>query len=210
MTPAGRRSGEEIDWRAVRARVARALAVTEEALRPSPDRARQIMDERARALARTPAAPRPASQVLEVATFALADERYAIETRYVREAIHFSDFTPVPGTPDFLVGLGNLRGDILSIFDLRKVFHLVPKGLTDLSRIIVLGQERADFGILADDVHEVRTIPVEDLLAPSGRLVGIGKDCLRGVTADALVVLDGAVLLGDERLLIDPSPKHVS
>src|SRR5947209_17100846 len=102
-----------IDWKQLRERLARAAQATEESVRLSPERARAVMEERARTLARIPPRAPHATEVLEVVTFGLADERYAVETRHVREVVRPAEFTPVPGAPDFLVGLVNLRGDIL-------------------------------------------------------------------------------------------------
>jgi purine-binding chemotaxis protein CheW len=177
--------------------------VTEEALQLSPERARAVLEARARLVARVPVEAPAASVVLEVVTFALANERYAIETHHVREVVRFNEFTPVPGAPDFLVGVFNLRGDILAVFDLRPFFGVARQAVTDLSRLLVLGGERAEFGVLADAAHEVRAVRTDEVLEPPGSVVGVGREYLRGVTRDALLVLDGAALLQDARLFID-------
>jgi purine-binding chemotaxis protein CheW len=172
---------------------------------PSPDRAKAIMDERARLLARVPAAKPRAAEMLEIATFKLADERYAVEARHVREVLRSGELTPVPGAPEFLVGLVNLRGEILAVVDLRRFLGLGGAELTDRSRIIVLGHQRAEFGVLADEVHEVTTVPIDEVFAPVGSVAGIGREFLRGVTKDALIILDGARLLKESGLFIDQS-----
>ncbi len=205
MKPTSRRRTESINWQAVHTRLARATAATEDILRLAPERARAVMEERARLLARVPVQPALAAEVLEVATFALANERYAIETRYVREVVRFTDFTPVPGAPDFLVGITNLRGEILAVIDLKKFFGIATRGVTDLARVIVLGGERAEFGVLADAAQEVLRLRTDEVLEPPGSLSGIGREYLRGLTQDALIVLDGKVLLQDTRLVIDQS-----
>jgi purine-binding chemotaxis protein CheW len=201
---AGRRTQRgRIDWQDVRARLARATAATEEALRLSPQRAKAVLEERARALARAPAQAPAAGEVLEVATFTLADERYGLETAHVREVVRLTDYTPVPGAPGFLAGVVNLRGDILAVFDLRPFLGVAGGGVTGLSRAIVLGGARAEFGVLADAVHEVTAVPAGELHEPPASATGAGWQYLRGVTPDALIVLDGAALLQDGRLFID-------
>ena len=85
---------------------------------------RAILDERARRLAAPISDATIATEVLEVATFTLSGERYAIETRYVREIVALADFTPVPGGPSVLFGVVNLRGDVLAVFDLRSLLGL--------------------------------------------------------------------------------------
>jgi purine-binding chemotaxis protein CheW len=192
-----------IAWLQVRQRLARAIAATEESLQLSPERARAVMEERARALARVPAEAPRAAEVLQIAIFTLADERYGIETRFVREVVRLADYTPVPGAPDFLLGVINLRGEIVAVIDLRKFLGVAPRGVTDLSRVLVLGGERAEFGLLADAAEEVLALRADEVHEPPGTVAGIGREYLRGVTTQALVVLDGGVLLQDGRLYID-------
>lgn len=168
----------------------------------SPESARAILAERAQLLARVPAEPPGSSEVLTVVTFTLGDEQYAIESRFLLDVVRVTDITPVPGTPAFLAGVTNVRGEILALIDLRKLFGIPVKGLTDLSRIAVLGLEQAEFGLLADAVHEVTTVRRMDLLQQPGPIAGIGPDDLRGVTEKALIVLDGEALLADPRLYV--------
>jgi purine-binding chemotaxis protein CheW len=194
---------EAIDWGTVRERLGKATAATESALRISPERAREILDARARALARVQQPELDAGEVLEVATFALAAERYAVETRFVREVTRLVDCTRVPGTPTFLLGVTNLRGEILSVIDLRRFFDLPVVELSDQARVVVLGGERPEFGVLAESAHEVLSLRRDDLLEPPASVTGLGRESLRGVTRDALIVLDGAALLQDARLFID-------
>ena len=192
----------EIGWREVERKLARAAAFTEPAPSTSPESARAILAERARLLARVPDPPPSATEILTVATFALGNEQYAIESRLLRGIVRVTDVTPVPDTPGYLVGVTNVRGEMLPLVDLRKLFGVTVKGLTDLSRIAVLGLERAELGLLADAVHEVTTLRRADLHEPPGPVAGIGPDYLLGVTEDALIVLDGEALLADPRLFV--------
>jgi purine-binding chemotaxis protein CheW len=96
-----------------------------------------------------------------------------------------------------------LRGQIVAVVELRKFFGIAPRDWTDLARLVILGGEQPEFGILADAVHEVATLRKKDLLEPAGAVSGVGREYLRGITAGALIVLDGAALLQDPRLFID-------
>ena len=203
MKPAPPRPTAPLDWTAVHARLARAEAATASAVEPSPERARALMDERARLLARvTKESPAP-EEVFEALTFALGAERYAVASKHVREVVRLVDFTPVPGAPDFLLGVMNLRGEILAIADLRRFFDVPQRGLTDLARVVVLGADVAELGVLTDQAHEVRVLSAADILEPPGSVAGVGREYLLGVTKEALIVLDGARLLADPRLFID-------
>src|SRR3989304_5476286 len=107
-----------IDWQEVRQRLARATAATTHALALSPEQAKAVMDQRARVLSRPPVEPHSATNPLEVVTFSLGNEEYALETRFVCEIVRVGNWTPVPGTPDFFIGITNLRGDFLALVDL--------------------------------------------------------------------------------------------
>jgi purine-binding chemotaxis protein CheW len=204
-----RKGSRVIDWHSIRQRLARATAATEKASYLSPERARAVLEERARVLARAPAQAASSADLVHLATFGLGNERYALDTRYVREVVGFKDYTPIPDTPDFLVGLTNLRGEVLAVFDLRKFLGVARQEVTDLARLIVLGGEHAEFGVVADVAHEVLRLRREEILEPPATVAGIGRKYLCGVTADALIVLDGAVLLRDGRLFIDQAEESV-
>jgi purine-binding chemotaxis protein CheW len=197
-----RRAGE-IDWSAIHERLEQAAATTTSSFELAPERAKEVMERRARKLAQVPNRILPVAEVLESVTFALANESYGIETRYVREVIRLTDFTPVPAAPDFLLGVTNLRGEILAVVDLRKFFGITLKGLTDLSRVVVLGKEQAEFGVLADSIQGATIVRVDELVEPPASVSGISREYVRGITAQALVLLDAAVLLKDTRFFID-------
>lgn len=79
----------------------------------------QILRDRAHLLARPPEQAATADTQLEVLEFRLAQERYAVETRHVREVCPLKDLTPLPCTPPFVLGVVNVRGCILPVLDLK-------------------------------------------------------------------------------------------
>jgi purine-binding chemotaxis protein CheW len=133
----------------------------------------------------------------------VAGERYAVAARYVREVVRLSEPTPVPGAPDFLAGVINVRGEIVAVFDLRPFFGLAGGAEAGPSRVLLLGGDRIEFGLLADAVHDFLPLRVEDILPAPEAVAGAGREFLRGLTAEGLVLLDGARLLQDRRLFID-------
>jgi len=84
--------------------------------------AAQILRDRAQVLARPPEQAAAADTLFELLEFRLAQERYAVETRYVREVYPLKDLTPLPCTPPFVLGVVNVRGHILPVLDLKKFF----------------------------------------------------------------------------------------
>lgn len=199
MKPA--RSGKAIDWSAVRRRLDAAGQRLDEEFAPPPATCLAILEARARALAaEPPAAPGPGFDALE---FLLAGEHYALETNWVREVFPLREFTPLPGTPNFVLGIVHLRGRIVSLLDLKQFFELPVQGLSDLNKVIVLGDAKMEFAILADAIVGVRRILRADLQAPLPTLTGIRAEYLLGITRQREVVLDGYKLLADPAIVVD-------
>jgi len=167
----------------------------------APDDA-QILRARAQALARPPEQAPAAETLLEVLEFRLAQERYAVEVRHVREVYPLKDLTALPGTPAFVLGIVNVRGRILPVLDIRKFFDLPEQGLTDLHRIIFVHGNDLDFGLLADSIVAVRFIPLEGLQPSLPTLSGIRSDYLKGVTVERLVVLDLDRVFEDPKIIV--------
>jgi len=194
--------GRTIDWKAIHVRLAAAEADVRDGSLQDPKEVRRILEARARAAAIPPAVP-DESERLEVLVFSLGQESYAVEARYVTEVCALRSLTPVPCTPAFIAGVMNLRGRILAILDLRKFFELPPRGLTQLNRIIVLGDGDNELGLLADAIVGVQQVPLASLQEGLPTLGGIRERFIRGVNANMLAVLDGARLLTDGNLKVN-------
>jgi purine-binding chemotaxis protein CheW len=95
-----------------------------------------------------------------------------------------------------------VRGQILSVIDLKKFFDLPEKGLTDLNQVIVVQGDTMAFGILADAILGVRSIPLESIQPSLPTLTGIRAAHLKGVTSERLVILDATKLLADPTLIV--------
>ncbi|MGH7485680.1 MAG: chemotaxis protein CheW, partial [bacterium] len=141
-------------------------------------------------------------EALEVVEFRLADESYALESSFVREVYPLRDLTPLPGVPAFVAGIINLRGQIVSVVDLKALIELPAKGLTDLNKVILLGDKQIEFGLLVDMVTGVRRIPIRDIQASLPTLTGVRAEYLRGLCDNRLVVLDAAKLLANPRFIV--------
>lgn len=153
-------------------------------------------------LARPLNPPAQSQGKLELLEFRLAQESYALETRFVREVSIFKELTPLPCCPPFVLGIVNVRGRILPVIDLKKFFDLPEKGLADLHHIILVGGNDLEMGILADIIVGVRSIPVADLQGSLPTLTGVRSDYLKGVTAERLVVLELARILADPKIIV--------
>jgi len=88
-------------------------------------------------------------------TFSLADETYAIDVLQVQEVLKMTDIAPVPGVPDYILGIINLRGDVVTVIDARRRMSLPYREPDDASRIVIIDAGHQNVGILVDAVAEV-------------------------------------------------------
>ena len=197
----GKKRSAAIDWRALHQRLDVARAATEHAWIPNAEETKRILKARAQALAREPGKAK-AADALEIVEFMLAHEKYGVETSFVREIHPLTNLTPLPCTPAFVLGVVNLRGEIVSVIDVKRFFELPEKGLTDLNKVVVLQSEAMRFGVLADAVLGVRRVPVAELQPSLPTLTGIREQYLKGVTSERTIVLDAEKLLGDEKIVV--------
>ena len=94
-------------------------------------------------------------EVLQWVTFQLEEETYGINVMQVREVLRYTEIAPVPGAPDYVLGIINLRGNVMTVIDTRSRFGLMEGEITDNTRIIVIESEHQVIGILVDSVAEV-------------------------------------------------------
>jgi purine-binding chemotaxis protein CheW len=169
---------------------------------PSLEEKKKILKARAKVLAQEPKGEAVAEEYLEVVEFLLSYEKYGIESSYVREVYPMKELTLLPSTPSFVLGIINVRGQILSVIDLKKFFDLPGKGLTDLNKVIILHSDRMEFGILADGIMGVRDVSLNELQPSLPTLTGVREEYLKGVTRERMVILDAAKLLSDEKIIV--------
>ena len=164
---------------------------------------RALLKMRAAAIAMEPEQNLGTSDSFEIIKFILAAESYGIESAFVREVYPLQDFTPLPGVPSFIPGIVNVRGQILPLVDLKKFFNLPEKGLGELNKVIILHDERMEFGILADAVNGTKVIYKEEVLPVPPTVTGIGEEYLKGVTKESLIVLNAEKLLSDKNIVVN-------
>jgi len=191
-----------IDWRDVHSRLDTAREAIERGRSPGLEETKRILKARAQLLAREPRPAQEPEDTLEVIEFVLAQEIYAVESSFVREVYPLKELTPLPCTPAYVLGIVNVRGQILSVIDIKKFFDLPEKGLTDLNKVIILRSGSMEFGILADLITGTRVVSMNELQPSLPTLTGIREEYLKGVAADRSVILDAAKLLSDRKIVV--------
>jgi len=164
---------------------------------------RDLLRIRAIAMAKEPEQNDDASITVQLITFILAGENYGIESAYVREVFPMKDFTPLPSVPSHILGVVNVRGQILPVVDLKNFFNLPWKGIGELNKIIILQNDQMEFGILTDIVQGIQTIDIREIKNIPPTISGIGEAFLKGVTKENLIVLDAGKLLADKSIIVN-------
>lgn len=163
-----------------------ARAITGDA-RLSPEEARATLEARARALAAPLDAPAE-GEALELVVFRIAEERYAVEARFLIEATRSFHVAVIPGAEPPLLGITAWRGGLLTLFDIRRILGLAAASAGDASRMLVLGEGQPAFGILVDAVEGLAEVQVSEIRPLPGK-VHDGGGFLRGTTSEAVLVL---------------------
>ena len=140
-------------------------------------------------------------EVLQWVTFQLDRETYGINVMQVQEVLRYTEIAPVPGAPDYVLGIINLRGTVVTVIDTRSRFGLQPAEVSDNSRIVIIEAEKQVIGILVDSVAEVVYLRASEIdVAPS---VGTEESAkfIQGVSnrdGELLILVDLNKLLSDE------------
>lgn len=187
-----------IDWDQVRDRIQKAGEYLTSS--SSPEGAKRVLRKRAEAFA-APARHLDEESGIQAVVFTLGGERFAFETSYLKEVSPVSEIVRVPCTPSFVLGIVSLRGEVLSIIDLRRFFEFPDRGISDMNRLLVLASGEMQFGVLADTVEGVRTIGTEGL-KKLPTLSGIREEYLFGVSPHGITVLDAGKLLADKSIIV--------
>lgn len=160
-----------------------------------------ILHERALRLA-TPPPEKPSGETVTVLRFELGGQRYGIETSIAREVVALRRYTPVPGTPSFVLGIVNHHGEILSVVDLHRYCRVATPGLTNLNTMIVVEGRTMRVGVLCDRTNGIETIPQSELRAESATIVDGRAEYIRGTFDGGALFIDMEKILGEARFVV--------
>ncbi len=145
-----------------------------------------------------------APDAFQVLTFYLGAEEYALPLVQAREILGMVPTTPLPKAAKHVVGLINLRGEILPVFDLRLLFKLQSKAQQSMQDCILVAETQGEpFGLKVDGVHQVLTLTADRIDPPSDVLKerSTALSGLAKVGNRLVILLDCASLFSeDERL----------
>jgi purine-binding chemotaxis protein CheW len=140
-------------------------------------------------------------EVLQWVTYRLGEETYGINVMQVQEVLRYTEIAPVPGAPDYVLGIINLRGNVVTVIDTRSRFGLPPTETTDNTRIVIIESDEQVVGILVDSVAEVVYLKTSEI--DSAPNVGTEESAkfIQGVSnrdGELLILVDLNKLLTDD------------
>jgi purine-binding chemotaxis protein CheW len=138
---------------------------------------------------------------IEVLSFRLGNEEYGIGILKVQEIRGFESVTRIANAPDYLLGVINLRGQIVPVVDMRLRFNLGRAQYDGFTVVIILNIGQHVIGMVVDSVSDVVTLAPEQIRPAPALGGGIDAECLRGLGVVGERML---VLLDIERLMASP------
>jgi purine-binding chemotaxis protein CheW len=143
------------------------------------------------------------SRELHIVGFQVGRETYGVPITSLHEIVRVPEITAVPDAPDYLEGVINLRGKIVSVMDLRKRFGEKQASVKRQNRILVVEHAGRLAGLIVDSASEVLKIPADAVEAPPAVFQDGGLNCVTGlgkVGGRLVVLLDMSKLLAPESL----------
>ncbi len=132
------------------------------------------------------------SEGTRLITFILGEEKYGLNILKVRELISFPEgLTRIPGVPDYIIGMFNLRGLVIPVMDLREKFNMAGEERHEFSVIIIVEVDNKSIGITVDSVSDVIFVKEDDIQETTELAVNVDTKFIKGVakTKDEMVIL---------------------
>ncbi len=131
------------------------------------------------------------NETSQIIVFDIGSEKFGVKITEVYEIIRMKEITELPIESPYIAGVINLRGDIISVIDLRKRFGIEEVVETEDTRIIVVDFQGQNVGLIVDAVSEVFHIDHNEIDTPPRSMVGIKNDYIKGIIKldESIVIL---------------------
>lgn len=106
---------------------------------------------------------------------------FGIEIMQVNEIIPPQEIFKIPNAPEYIEGMLNLRGNVHTVFSLRKRFNMPDKELDDNTKIIIAHVDSMSVGLIVDEVAEIITVQEENIESPSKPVRDFDEKFMKGI-----------------------------
>jgi purine-binding chemotaxis protein CheW len=142
--------------------------------------------------------------IIQLIIFVAGNEEFGVPIDAVREIIKIGMVTPIPNSPDFIKGIVNVRGEIVTAIDVKSRFCLASVNDVEPKHIVVTKQEDGLFGLIVDEVIEVLRLQKNEIKPPPSLVTQIHKKYVNGVVAHdsrLIIILDLTSILSQKELI---------
>ncbi len=143
-----------------------------------------------------------AKEPLEVLEFTLLNQKYAFERRFASEVHFLKEITTIPGAPDFVSGVIFHRGRIISLVNLRTLFKMKERGLTDFNKFIIISEKETYFGIITDSITGIAVKDKSLINQAPSTVDPLISAYIKGIFDDGVILLDALKLLTSPEIIV--------
>lgn len=143
------------------------------------------------------------AEMVQLVSFSTGADEFAVNIKDVKEINKLSPITHVPGAPEFVEGVINLRGEVVPVINLRERFGLERKDYDKYTRVIIINVYEKHLGLIVDSVSEVLRIPVPAIKEPPVEVIGDDSDFVTGIAEvdeKLVIILDLQKILSSEEV----------
>lgn len=119
--------------------------------------------------------------VVEFLCFKLGEEEYCIEVSITSEIIKPKEITEVPKSPDFILGVFSIRGEVLPLFDIKKLLNIKDNMVAIRPRFIIINFQNDKVGICVDEITSIRKFPLKAIEPTPINIQGAKKEFIKGI-----------------------------
>ena len=130
---------------------------------------------------------------IEFSTFRVGGLLMGIDIRHVQEINRFRGITPVPNAPENVRGVINLRGEVVTVIDLRTTLQMAPAESSKNNHIVIVNLNEESIGLLVDKIADVIITTAADIEPPPANVSGVDSKYLSGVCklkSELMVILN--------------------
>ncbi len=118
---------------------------------------------------------------IDLISFSLLEEIYGIELMKLREILKATNIARVPKSPEYLMGILNLRGSLITVVDLKKRLGFANSEVTKDSRVVIVHHEERSIGFLVDKVKEIMKLDKRSIIPPPTGINATKREFIKGV-----------------------------
>jgi purine-binding chemotaxis protein CheW len=168
-------------------------------------REQEILRRRAQRVSQRSQESEAATRV-EVLQVRMGGERYALPVEAVLAVYEHSDITPLPGAPEHIAGMVNLRGNLMVVLNPAAMLNIPASQGSDNHTLIIVTNQEFSVALCVQETGDVTAIDRDHLATPSGLVENVASTHLTGILPDGTSLLNVVSLLNDAALIVNQEP----